>query len=437
MELIIYTLTQVSYAIVEPSYAFILVMMAILFYSKNKKTTTLEKLIMGENSTSAFELTVSQIVMGIFGGVLVSLIFTHLGIVFYMNSNIYIIFMLSIFLMLFNPRFICLSYSGAILGITSVILHMISIISNDPTIDLLKVDITSLLILIGVMHIVEGILVILDGSRGAIPVFGGRDKKIVGGFAFKRQWILPIAVLLMMQATSGNFVSGEAVNTPTWWPIVNHDINKALFETMIIGAMPLFAGVGYSAVTFTKTKREKTLFSGGLIIAFGIFVSLIALLGRFNSVVQLIILVLTPVAHELMITYEKYMEKSNEPIYTSNEEGVRILEVAPKSIASVMGLQSGDLILEINDIKITTDEMMFNFLETLPNYLWMKVRKINGEIKEISHKGKEAAQRIGIVIVPRNIPSKSRIMKTEEGNFGDILNKLRKKDKDDENNHKE
>jgi hypothetical protein len=435
MELIIYTLTQVSYAIVEPSYALILIMMAVLFYTKNKKTTSLEKLIMGENLTSAFELTISQIVMGIFGGVLASLIFTHLGVVFYFSSNIYIIFMISIFLMLFNPRFVCLSYSGAILGVTSVILHIASVMLNNPTLDVLKVDVTSLLLLIGVMHIVEGILVILDGKRGAIPVFGGRDKKIVGGFAFKRQWILPIAILMMMQATSGNFVSGETVATPDWWPIVNHNANKLLLETMIIGAMPLFAGVGYSAVTFTKTKRGKTLFSGGLIISFGVFASLLSLLGGFNSVVQIIILVLTPVAHEAMITFEKHMEKVKEPIYTSNEDGIRILEVAPKSIASTMGLQSGDLILEINDIKITTDEMMFNFLETLPNYLWMKIKRVNGDIKEISHKGKEAAQRIGIVIVPRNIPSKAKIMKTEEGNFGDILNKLRKKDKDDDNDN--
>lgn len=433
MELIIYTLTQVSYAIVEPTYAFILIMMAILFYAKNKKTTTLEKLIMGENLTSAFELTISQVVMGIFGGVLASLIFTHLGVVFYTSSNIYIIFMLSILLMFINPRFVCLSYSGAILGIASVVLHIISIILNDPSIDLLKIDVTSLLILIGVMHIVEGILVILDGKRGAIPVFGGRDKKIVGGFAFKRQWILPVAILFMMQATSGNFVSGDTVATPSWWPIINHDVNKLLFETMIIGAMPLFAGVGYSAVTFTKTKSEKILFSGGLIIAFGTVISLLSLLGRFNSIVQLIILIVMPVAHEAMITYEKYTEKNNEPLYTSNDEGIRILEVAPKSVASIMGLQSGDLILEINDIKVTTDEMMFKFLETLPSYLWMKIKKVNGEIKEISHKGKEATSRIGIVIVPRNIPSKARIMKTEEGNFGDILNKLRKKDEDDEN----
>ncbi len=432
MELLIYTLTQVSYAIVEPSYAFVLIMMGIVFYIKNRKTATLEKLIMGENSTSPFELTISQIVMGIFGGVLASMIFTYLGVVFHMNSNIYIVFMISILLMFFNPRFLCLSYSGAVLGVTSILLNIASKFLNNPSLNLLKVDITSLLLLIGVMHVVEGILVILDGKRGAIPVFGGRDRKIVGGFAFKRQWILPVAILMMMEATSGTFISGEAVATPQWWPIVNHGANKALFETMIIGALPLFAGVGYSSVTFTKSKTAKTLFSGALIIGFGIFVSALSIFSNYGFVVQLLLLIITPLAHEAMIAFEKYTERNDEPMYSSNEEGIRILEVAPKSLASTMGLKSGDLILEINDNKITTDEMMFSFLETIPNYIWMKIKKANGEIREISHTKVSNEGRIGIVIVPRNIPSKSRIMKTEEGNFTDVLNKLRKKEQDDE-----
>lgn len=435
MKLLIYTLTQVSYAIVNPSYALVFIIIGLVFYTRNRKTATLEKLIMGENTISAFELTISQIVMGIFGGALASIIFTYLGVVFHADSNIYILFMISILLMFFNPRFVCLSYSGAILGITSIVLTLLSQFLNNPSLNVLKADTMNLLVLIGVMHIVEGVLVILDGKKGVIPVFGGRDKKIIGGFAFKRQWILPVAILMMIQATSGNFIPGEAVTTPNWWPIVNHDINKALFETMIIGALPLFAGVGYSSVTFTRTKTQKTLFSGTLIITYGAFVMLLSVFGGYNILIQLILLILVPLTHEAMLFFERYTEKTKEPLYISNEEGIRILEVAPKSIGSTMGLKSGDLILEINDIKITTDEMMFSFLEKIPNYLWMKIKRVNGQVIEINNDSARGDNKIGIVIVPRNFPSKSRIMKTEEGNFGEVLNKLRKKEDDDNDNN--
>lgn len=436
MQLLIYTLTQLSYAIVNPSYAIVLIMIGFIFYSKNRKTTALEKLIIGEVSISSFELTISQIVMGIFGGILASIIFTYLGIAFNVTSNIYIVFMISLFLMFFNQRFVCLSYSGAILGVVSILMTIAAQLLNNPNINILKVDITNLLLLIGILHIVEGILVILDGKRGAIPVFGGRENKIIGGFAFKRQWVLPVAILMMMQATSGNMVPGEAVATPEWWPIVNHNVNKVLFESMLIGALPFFAAVGYSSVTFTRTKVQKTLFSGTLIILFGAFACVLSFFGKYNEFIQLMAILLAPLAHEAMIYYEKHSEKVREPIYASNNEGIRILEVAPNSLASNIGLKSGDLILEINDKKITTDEMMFNFLESIPNYLWMKIRRVNGDIKEINHTSLKNDGRIGIVIVPRNFPSKTRIMKTEEGNFNEVLNKLRKKEKDNDEDNK-
>ena len=34
----------------------------------------------------------------------------------------------------------------------------------------------------------------VDGSRGAIPVFTKREDKIIGGFSFSRYWPIPIAV---------------------------------------------------------------------------------------------------------------------------------------------------------------------------------------------------------------------------------------------------
>ena len=48
--------------------------------------------------------------------------------------------------------------------------------------------------MIAVLHFVEGLLVITDGSRGTVPVFSKREDKIIGGFIMKRYWALPIAL---------------------------------------------------------------------------------------------------------------------------------------------------------------------------------------------------------------------------------------------------
>ncbi len=150
MELLKYTLSQVSYAIVNPSHALVLVALSFIFYIQNKKTARIEYMIMGKNSTSAFELTVSQIVMGIFGGVIASILIVYLGVTFDINSNVYIIFMVSMILMIFNPRFICLSYSGAVLGIFSLIFALLSKMLDMPKLNIFNVNIVNLIALVGV-----------------------------------------------------------------------------------------------------------------------------------------------------------------------------------------------------------------------------------------------------------------------------------------------
>jgi len=432
MELLKYTLQQVSYAIVEPSYALILIMMAVVFYMKNKKTTVMERLIMGKNSSTAFELTVSQIVMGILGGVVASLILTFLGITFYETSNIFLIFILSVALMFFSPKLVCLSYSGAILGLLSILLYFISLIMENPSLDVLKMDITNLLVLVAVMHIVEGLLVIFDGKRGAIPVFGSRDKKIIGGFAYRRQWILPMIILLMVQATSANTVMGGSVNTPEWWPIINHNKNVLIFATMVIGALPIFAGVNYATITFTKSKKNKPIFSGLLILGYGTVLILLSFLGDINKILDVIILTLMPVLHEYMLYIDRLAEKKGKIKYVSNEEGVCVLDVAHNSIAKNMGVKMGDLILEINNIKLYKDEIIFNMLERLPDNINMKVRRENGTMEELECRVQNNKEKLGIVIVPREVPKQATVAKPGNSSFSDILNKIKeKKDSND------
>ncbi len=434
MELLKYTLQQVSCAIVEPSYAIILILMAFVFYTKNRKITMMERVILGKNSFSTFELTISQIVMGILGGVVASIILTYLGVAFYETSNVFLIFILSVALMFFNPKLVCLSYSGAILGLISILMYVISLIMGNPSLNVIKMDITNLLVVIGVMHLVEGLLVITDGRRGAIPVFGSRNQKIIGGFLYRRQWVLPMIILLMVQATSLNTSMGGNIATPSWWPIVNHSSNIKLFSTMVIGALPLFAGVNYSAVTFTKSKKYKPIFSGMLICGYGISIILLSFLGNINMVLDTIILILMPVCHEFMLHIDATSEKKGKVKYVSNEDGVCVLEVAPNSLAKEMGIKIEDLILEVNNMKISRDEIIMNVLNNSPEVINMKIKRKNGVIMDLSGRLTNSKDKLGIVIVPREIPSDATVSRTDKSSFSEVLNKLREKK---DNNHKE
>lgn len=431
MELLKYTLQQVSYAIVEPSYSLILILMAFAFYMKNRKITLMEKLIMGKNTFSAFELTVSQVVMGIFGGVLVSLILTYLGVSFYESSNIFIIFIISVGLIFINPKVGSFSYSGTILGLISILFYFLSMALDKPSLNVMNLDITNLIIVIAVMHFVEGILVIFDGKRGAIPVFSGRDKKIIGGFAYERQWILPMIILLMVQASQSDLMTGSAVNTPQWWPLINHEENLVLFATMMIGALPIFSALNYKAATFTRSKGKKPIVSGLLICIYSIFVVSLSQFGNMNKFLDVTLLLLIVLGHEVLNRVEKAMELKGKPKYVSCEDGVCVLDVAPNSIAKEMGLCPGDIILAVNEEKVVKDEVIFKFLEKLPENISMYVRGVNGEIKVLTTRMRDRKEKLGFVIVPREIPKQIKIKKSHGTRFSDIVKSVNKKDNND------
>ena len=430
MEIAIHTLRAVASAIVEPSNAVILVMIALIFYNKNKKISAMQKMIMGESLDSPFELTISQLVMGIFAGTVASLIFSLLGLVFDESSNIHLLFMVSLLFMAFKPRFICFSYSGAVLGIISLVLKYAASLLHMPQLNFINIDILTLMTLVGILHIIEGSLVMLDGSRGAIPVFTNRDNKIMGGFALKRYWALPVAIFILLNSATSDTVIGQSIMTPGWWPLIKGDIMSRIVENSVIVSIALYGVIGYSSITFTKSKKNKTLASGALIIGYGILLAAVSQLAVLGVAFQFFILILAAVLHELMLRLEKYLELTGKPKFVSNEEGIMVLEVAPKSPAFQMGIESGDLIVQVNDKKIENEEEIFSLIKGNYNSLSFKLKKPSGELKDINYTNIVANKRLGIVVVPREVPKDTAIVKVDDEKFKDVLEKMKDKDKE-------
>ena len=177
MELIMYSLRTIARAMVEPTYLMILICLSIIFYIKNRKISMLQKLTIGESIDSPLELTLSQIVLGIIAGAIGSILISLLGITFESNSGIELLFVISLILLFAKPRFVCFAYSGAVLGTISIIFSLLSgYMDKEP---IIKVSILSLMTFVGILHIIEGFLVMVDGSRGAVPVFRQDENNIV------------------------------------------------------------------------------------------------------------------------------------------------------------------------------------------------------------------------------------------------------------------
>ncbi|MBI6873237.1 PDZ domain-containing protein [Clostridium aciditolerans] len=431
MNILMSTLRAVAYALTEPYLVTFLVILFFILYRKNKKTTIMQRMIIGERVNTPFELTISQIVIGIFAGAFASVIMSYLGIVFDESSSVDLIFLMSIIFMFFNPRFICFAYSGAALAFTSLMLSLVSSTFNIPNLDFLKIDVVSLMTLIAVLHFVEGILIIIDGKTGAIPVFTSRDEKIIGGFAFQRYWALPIAIFFMLHNNTAISTTWQ-VPLPTWWPLVKSSIPVEILKNAVVALIPFYGMVGYNSITFTKDKETKTLMSGSLMIVYSIALFGLAQAAVLNLPLKFLVVIFAPAAHEAIIAFQRYVEVKGEPKFISGEDGIMVLAVAPNSPANEMGIKCGDLLVEVNNKKIENEEKIAEAIRECSNFIWFKVKKVTGKFEQVSYNKLNDNKRLGIVFVPRGVPKDSMVVKLDETRFGEILDKIKNKDKDED-----
>ncbi len=430
MNILIYTLKSVAFAITEPYMAILLILLAFILYRRNVKTTMMQKMIMGERLDTPFELTISQVVIGIFAGTVASLIMSYLGVIFDESSSIDLLFLASVLFMFYNPRFVCFAYSGAILGALSLVFTYITYFSGNPAWNLLKLDIPALMTMVAVLHFVEGLVILVDGKRGSMPVFTSRDDTIIGGFAMQRYWAIPVAIFFLIQDRSLATAAWQ-VPLPAWWPIIQTSIPLSILKNAVLMLVPFYGIIGYSSVTFTKDKDKKIQESGILIIGYSIVLFGLAQLAQINLFFKLFVLVFSIAAHEGIILYQRNNELKGKPKYISNSDGVMVLEVAPGSPAYEMGIKSGDILLKINDRFIENEEVIAETIREGSNFLWFNVKKENGAYEQVSYNRMNYEKRLGMVLVPKVMPKDSMVVKFNENSFKDVLNKIKKKDNDD------
>lgn len=427
MNIALDTLKAVAYSIVTLPYVFILIVFAYLFYRKNRKITIMQKMIIGRELNSSLELTISQIVLGLIAGALGSIMLSYLGVTFNENTSIELIFLVSILLMFIKPKYICFSYSGAVLGVISILIEILNKMYNItvPKLEFLNVDIVSLMTLVAIIHFVEGILVMLDGSKGAIPIFTKKEGKIIGGFALKRYWAIPVAIALFTNVNINSLNSVMSIRG--WNPLLKPSFSMITNIAMIL--VPFYGVIGYSGVTFTKDKKQKAISSGVIIMIYSILLFIFARLAVLNIFFKMFVVIFAPSAHELMLYIQKYREVIEEPKYVSDESGMMVLEVAPNSPADQMGIKSGDTILEVNNKKILREDDILNTIKEASNIAWFKIKREKGILEDIRYKNGMNSKRLGIVFVPVSAPKEELIVKVSGSKFKEILENLKKDNK--------
>mgnify|MGYP003369123819 CR=1 FL=1 len=413
MELVLNALKNSLSFLENPIFLLILAVIGVIFYKRNLNIEREQEYIVGEKVNSALELTFSQLTVGIIGGIVASMLLFILGVTFNDNSAIEALFILSFILMFYKPRMICFSYSGAILGLGALIISCI--FNGVMDYKIININTVSLISFVAIMHLIEGVMVILDGYRGAIPTFKVKKGKIIGGFKLSRNWLVP-TVLIMFSVNKSLNDEITVSNLATKLGML--DIKT--LGSMALFAMSLYAMVGFKAKTFTLSKENKAKESGEIIIFYAIILLVLAQLSRVNIYFEVSSLLLMPIVHEAMLSYQRYRENNREYTYIS-DDGISVLDFLPNSPLRSIGIESGDRIISVNGFKVREERDIIRIKNEYYGIITLELLKRNGSI-ELHEVNLRENEKLHLILVPNSL---DKLNRNEENKFEEVLKRLK------------
>lgn len=342
--------------IMKPVVLTALVVIAFHLHRKNKNIKKGQKLFVKGYPERALNMTLSSIALGLIFGFIIFL--GYRGIVGYtdLSKEIVIMFLISLLASNLASRFICFAYSGSIMCILILLIGQLTMTLGIE--DAISQKAMSIIILVGILHISEAILVFFDGAKGIVYYYRETNEEIVGGYKLSRRWVIPLLSFLTY--------------------------------------------TGYSSVSYNEPKESKVKKSAFKIGIYGLILMFLAKLAIGNYVLEVFVAVVMVVGHEI-ITGHMFNKKEKEEIFISND-GISVLDSLKCGKAKEVGIEAADKITHVNGIK-TNDA---NFLECIiededTEDIVLIVKKYNGKIEQYELK-LESIEELGVVLVPAKNP---------------------------------
>lgn len=362
----------------------------IIIYSQYKRTAMLQDYIYGRPKTNIKNLLTTAILAGLVAGIGISIPMTLLGVTFNASMGAEYLLIVSLLLMMLETRFLCFSYSGGLLSLAALIFGF----------DF--VDVTSIMMLVAILHLMEAVLIFIDGHRGAVPVFlQHEDGTITGGFTMQRFWPIPLALILL---TGYGTSQTGGVPTPDWWPLVlPAGIDMGRIKDALFQIFPLAAILGYSEFTTAYLPKEKSRNSSLKLLLFGIMLFILAILSSRIYIFKYIAAVFAPAAHELLIERSKKLERKRKSIFAASDRGIKILDTLPGGPAEEMGIKSGDTVLSINNKDVNSNDDVMEIFKEYITYIWVNILDRHGREKTLEYRNYNAGiDSLGVLVVPIN-----------------------------------
>lgn len=254
-----------------------------------------------------------------------------------------------------NKKWTCLAY-----GITCVYFIDFLLMMFKAREEHFNLPYEKLILLVGVLHIVEGLLTYLYGSKQNRCIVSYKRNQITGGYEAYRKWYIP----LFLFTIKGFYI-------------------------------PLLCVIAYGDETYTMKPEEKARKSGKCILSYGLFILLIGILISLAKLPLLVGIIVMPVTHEILFVINHLMEKGN-CIYNLPARGVRVIEINHEQ-RHQNKIKRGDIILKINGKNIIDEDIYYQQL--LEKWLVIMLQDMQGNIKILNFDQREY-EKLEVIILP-------------------------------------
>ncbi|HHT51511.1 MAG TPA: PDZ domain-containing protein [Eubacteriaceae bacterium] len=352
-----------------------------------KRQVKAELKILGMEKGSLIDKIINATLYGFLGGLVGSILMILIGVSIRQEGLIYL-WPIAIILFLIKSRYLCFSYAGGIISVFSLIFGF-------P-----KIDVSGLMALVAVLHLVESFLIYTNGDYNSLPIIIDKGNgKHIGGYSLQRFWPIPIVIMTIIFQNQVN--TETLIQMPDWWPIIKPTgVNDLDGITFIM--ISIVAALGYGDVVFTQLPKAKARESALKLGGYSLILLALSIVSSRVSFLQWGAALFAPIGHELLILHGRKKEEYGIPILTLPEKGIRVLEVLEGSASEKIGINRGDIIYSINNIPINNSEDIKGVLNQYFTFVWVEGETYQGEryTKELKVYP-YGLRTLGIIVLPQ------------------------------------
>lgn len=365
----------------------LLVVMVLVFY-QYKRIQDIEIKMLGKPKITILENMVRAMVLGLLGGMVGTVIIMILGITIEPKDFMYLL-PVAILLMLINVRYLCFSYGGGLLSLTSLIFGFPNI------------NVSSVMAIVGILHLVESVLIWMDGHHHPMAIYVEDERYgVIGGFMLQRFWPIPFVILML---ATGPVEGGQVLALPDWWPIFKNQMGMMDGAQVSLTMGTVVAALGYGDMTLSCLPKKKTRIAALRLFVYSTVVLFLSILSTLHPFFLWVVALAGPLGHEALIIYGQKEEKRGTPIFRQHKRGVTVLDTQRDSVGEKIGLMAGDVILGINGVQADLKEDILHVLRQCPTYLWLEVMAPSGQIRTLEHQNyQRGINSLGVLMVTQD-----------------------------------